>query len=1277
MKKTKLFTCLLLITALFAAVLSACSGFTAERGDEFPGFTTYRDIPGVNQDDIKAVEALKQKYSSFVYGMTPTTEAFADNNGELRGFAALMCEWLTELFDIEFVLEHHTWNGLLDGLQSGDIHFTSDLAHNEERIKTYYMTQPFTLNPLRFYRLEDSVPLSEIKEMRKPRYAILGGTITIDVVTEHMGEDFMLVIANEYDHAYELLLSGEADAFISENTVESFFDSYIDIPVVISDFFPLLYTSNSLTTRTEELKPIITIFDKALKAGADQYVRKLCKDGEIEYTRHKFLAKLTDEERNYIENNPVINIGAQYYNYPIDFYNEHEGEWQGIIFDILDDVTAVTGMSFEVTTDIFIEWSDLIDVLERGEVSLVPQMGRTASREGRFIWPETVIMQEQYILISKKELPNLRMKDIFGFNVALLKDYARTAAFHQMFPKHPNAYEYENHTAAFAALESGEADLLMGNMVQLLALTNYEERYGYKANVIFDTVLDISPGFNKDETVLVSIIDKALELIDYQRIVDHWMRVSFDYQARILRAQRPWIVGMAASSVCVFVLVLVLFVRSRRSGKLLEKLVTKRTNELELETSKLKAIFDSIPDIVFCKDLNSKYTQYNKVMTDFFGTEENFCIGKGDVDGLGLPVETAEQFIEQDKIIKSERRKINNEVWVLNSKGQKHLLEIFKAPIIQNGEVTGIIGIARDITRHREIEQEALSASQAKSAFLATMSHEIRTPMNGIMGFAELALSCDEVPPRVNDYLRKIKDGTKWLLNIINDILDISKIESGKMELENVHFDLSEIIARCQSVILPSVKDEGLEMSLYAEPVHGRKLPGDPVRLYQTLLNLLSNAVKFTTEGKVKLSALVKSTAENTATIYFEVRDSGIGMTPEQVAKIFDPFMQADSSTTRNYGGTGLGLAITKNIIELMGGELKVESAPNEGSTFSFELTFDTIGIDEETVEFKGLEVIEKPYFNGLVLVCEDNIVNQEVIRNHLANVGLEAVIAENGQVGLDIVTERMQNGEKPFDLIFMDIFMPVMDGIEASDKISALDTGVPIIALTANVMVSEIKKYKKHGMLEYLGKPFTTQELWRVLLNYITPVEKDSAVNNLYVAGEDELRRELCVKFAKENQNKYVEFTEAVNSGNINLAHRIAHTLKSSSGFIGMTRLQKTAAELESLLKNKTLPLPEEITSLFKSELETALNELEPLLNEELTKQENLMQLNDGQISELFEKLTNILEERSTECLDLLTEIRSVPGTEELVRHLECFDFEAAELTLGELKNKRGNNHD
>jgi len=494
------------------------------------------------------------------------------------------------------------------------------------------------------------------------------------------------------------------------------------------------------------------------------------------------------------------------------------------------------------------------------------------------------------------------------------------------------------------------------------------------------------------------------------------------------------------------------------------------------------------------------------------------------------------------------------------------------------------------------LRKTAEAASQSKSAFIATLSHEIRTPMNSIMGFTELALD-GETSLKTRDYLSKIKTNAEWQLQIINDILDVSKAESGRMSLENIPFDMHELFTSCRTIMLPKAIEKGIILYFYVEPSLGRRPLGDPIKLRQVLINLLSNAVKFTNTGMVKLHAVLKKVGDKNITMAFEVKDSGIGMTPEQIDKIFLPYVQAEAGTTRKFGGTGLGLAITKNIVEMMGGKLVVESTAGIGSKFSFEIVFDTIDNTDEEMFGRNIVIneLEKPFFSGDVLLCEDTEMNQQVIFEHLARVGIKAVIAENGKAGYEAVKERMDKNADQFDLIFMDIHMPVMDGLEAAAKITELNLGIPIVAMTANIMYNDREIYKKSGMYDCVGKPFTSQELWRCLMKYLTPLsfgKSDSESDGDKHSADWEYQMKLQQLFVQNNRSKYEEITEALESGDIVKAHRMAHSLKSNAEQIGKIILQKAAADVEHRLKEGKNLVSSDHLKMLKTELDLVLNE-------------------------------------------------------------------------------------
>ena len=734
------------------------------------------------------------------------------------------------------------------------------------------------------------------------------------------------------------------------------------------------------------------------------------------------------------------------------------------------------------------------------------------------------------------------------------------------------------------------------------------------------------------------------------------------------------LITLSVLLLCALILVTVLLVISRRAGKRMQQLFEERTRELALQTVTLSTLFDSIPDIAFVKDLDLRYVQCNKTLLEHFGRRRQDIIGKSDTEagGIGFSVEDAKQYNERDRQVISELRTTVAEELIPRADGTKVIFETIKAPIVVDGEPIGVLGIARDITKRKEVEEAALAASRFKSEFLANMSHEIRTPMNSIIGFSELAID-DRVPDKTRGYLLKILENSNWLLQIINDILDIAKIESGKMELDLVPIDLHELFVRCRTMIKPIADEKGLLLHFYAEPSINKMPLGDSQKLLQVLLNLLSNAVKFTNTGTIKLSAVISDIDEDYVVIYFEVKDSGIGMAPDQIRKIFDPYIQAESGITRKFGGTGLGLAITKNIVELMGGTLLVDSRPGVGSSFSFELTFDLIDVEDEDLPEQKivLDVLEKPTYEGEILLCEDSSMNQQVICEHLARVGLNTTVAVNGEIGVEMVRSRKLKGLRQFDLIFMDVHMPVMDGLEAAEKIFALDPSIPIVALTANIMSDDIDLYEKSGMTECVGKPFTSQELWQCLTKYFVPVAMQKEDSAGRAQADNELRQKLISSFLANNQSRYGEISKALDEGDIRLAHRLAHTLKSNAGQLDQKRLQQAAEAVEYCLKDAVdLTSPLQMATL-ESELDTTLKELHEALaqfaEQALSADAPASSASEAETRDitaervLLGNLEPLLEKRNTECLVFIDDLRVIQGCEDLVRHIENLDFEPA----------------
>ncbi|MCL2809358.1 MAG: transporter substrate-binding domain-containing protein [Treponema sp.] len=1255
--------------------------FKAEYETSF--YHSFSEIPGITEEEIKAIEALQKEYDSFTYGMVMNTEAFEGENGEIKGFTSLFCQWLTDLFGIKFIPELYDWNDLLTGMEKREISFSGELTMTEERLKIYHMTGNIASRPIKYFRLTDSRNFDDIQKERPLKYGFITGAATIRTVYPELKQGtFELVFIDDFGDIYDALYNGDIDAFFYSGVAEAFF---IEHPDIISyAFYPLSFIPVSLSTRDPALIPVISVMDKFLESGGIRHLIRLYNQGEQEYIKTKLYMQFSEEERNFIRDTPFVPVAFENSNYPISFYNTQERQWQGIAIDVLQKIESLTGLKFENVNDEKAGFYSLVNMVQEGKVSLITDLIRSEEREEHFIWPNDSIMKANLALISKYEYHDIILNEILYTKVGLIKGYSHTDYFHKWFPNHLFYKEYDSTSAVFDALKKGEVDVVMASSHDILYLTHYMEETGYKINLLFDYSLDSTFGINKNETILCSIIEKALRFVNTNIISDQWTSRTYDYQSKLIRAQLPWLIASTVLFLGIIVLVTVSFGRSRHAGKLLGDLVEKQTYELALQATTLTTLFDSIPDLIFTKNLDLNFLHCNKAFLEHFNKDIDDLVGKGDKDGLGFSAEEADAYNDADRVVIRDGTTITVEEHIPCFDGTKPLYETIKMPLKLADKTIGIMGIARDITKRKEMEEAAFAASLSKSSFLASMSHEIRTPMNSIIGFSELAMD-DQISQKTKVYLGKILENAEWLLQIINDILDISKIESGKMELEKIPFDLIELFSNCRTLILPKANEKGIMLNFYAEPNIGAKPLGDPTRLRQVLVNLLSNAVKFTNTGVVKLLVELKEKTEKNVTMHFDVIDTGIGMTAEQVAKVFDPFTQAETGTTRKYGGTGLGLPITKNILELMGTRLTVDSKPGIGSKFSFDITFDVINYSDEIFYEKKVlyNEVEKPTFEGEVLLCEDNGMNQQVICEHLSRVGLKTVVAENGKIGVDLVKERIQKGEKLFDLIFMDMHMPVMDGLEAARHILLLHNNIPIVAMTANVMSNDMEIYRRSGMNDCVGKPFTSQELWHCLLKYLKPIntgEKQvNTTNKPSIEKDLEFQKSLRLSFMKSCKNTYTEITEALKTGDIKIAHRLAHTLKSNAGQIGKKSLQKAAADVEHSLENNENKLTEDILKTLETEhtlvMMQILQEFPDLQdNKSQAPDENKTQTLDLESAkQLLLKLEPMLDMGNPDCAKLIDELKGIKGADELIKQIEDFDFELAMVTLSELKKDMG----
>jgi len=422
--------------------------------------------------------------------------------------------------------------------------------------------------------------------------------------------------------------------------------------------------------------------------------------------------------------------------------------------------------------------------------------------------------------------------------------------------------------------------------------------------------------------------------------------------------------------------------------------------------------------------------------------------------------------------------------------GVKIFFSIKISPALDvKGDLTGIVVLAHDNTEMHNANVRSEAATQAKSSFLANMSHEIRTPLNAIIGMTKIGKSAAD-KERMAYCFNKIEDASHHLLGVINDVLDVSKIESGKFELSPVEFSFEKMLQGVVNVVNFRADEKHQKINIVIDKRIPAFMIGDDQRLAQVITNLLSNAVKFTPDnGDINVNARLLSEENDLHTIQINVSDTGIGISPEQQARLFTSFQQAESNTTRRYGGTGLGLAIAKNIVEMMNGTIWIESELGKGATFAF--TFKLKRAERDGTDHQEVTVTQESsimQFEGRrILLAEDVEINREIVLALLEPTLLTIDCAENGVEAVRIFNDAPDL----YDMIFMDVQMPQMDGYEATRRIRELDTpkakSIPIIAMTANVFREDVEKCLEVGMNDHVGKPLDFDEIIKILHMYIT----------------------------------------------------------------------------------------------------------------------------------------------------------------------------------------------
>ena len=607
---------------------------------------------------------------------------------------------------------------------------------------------------------------------------------------------------------------------------------------------------------------------------------------------------------------------------------------------------------------------------------------------------------------------------------------------------------------------------------------------------------------------------------------------------------------------------------------------------------RLRSILDNTSSVVYVKDLAGRYLMVSRRVEALLGRPRREIEGGTDYDLL--PADLADAMAANDRRVLEAGRAMEFEEVLRYADGGDHTYISVKFPLVNRaGETYGICGISTDITERKRAEAElhqakasAEAASRAKSAFLANMSHEIRTPMTAIVGYAEMLLKPDQPPAERLDCVQTIRRNGEHLLGVINDILDLSKIEAGQLSCESVPCSPAAVLWEVASMMRARAAAKGLRFEVEAAAgLVPQTIRSDPTRLRQVLINLAGNAVKFTRAGTVRVTVGLAAGPDGPEPrLRFEVSDTGIGITVEQAGRLFEPFTQADASTTRRFGGTGLGLAISRRLARMLGGDITVTSAPGQGSTFALMVATGPLegvrllsnlreGVEAEPVSRPPEEAAPPARLSGRVLVAEDGPDIRRLLSAYLTEAGAAVTEADNGGVAVELALAE------PFGLILMDMQMPEVDGYAAATTLRARGYRGPIVALTAHAMADDRAKCLAAGCTDYLSKPVARRTLLATVARHLAPRKAVApaapiAPELALVAAEttlkplpgedDELMGQFRPVFVAQLPAEVAKLTRLLDEQDLVGLAAAAHGLKGAGGMYGFPAVTEQARRAE-----------------------------------------------------------------------------------------------------------------
>ncbi|WP_292361908.1 MULTISPECIES: transporter substrate-binding domain-containing protein [unclassified Methylophaga] len=1087
---------------------------------------------------------------------------FLNDQGEHDGIAADVLKLVSEKSGLKITVQPDVWANTMEKMRAGELMGLSCAAATEARQEFLFFSKPYVSLSLGIIVQKQRDDIQSMDDLIGLKVAVNKDSYLHNWLKIHY-PDLALVLTDSNDDSLEAVSFSRADAYIGNiavatNVIKQRYLSNLkvvakvpnlttDTSVAIDKRYPLLHSiiEKSLSAITAAEKQ--QIIDKWYAVVSDSSAFEVL---PFEQSR----LELTDNEQQWIKDNPIVRIGVDPYWPPFDFIDKN-GEHSGISADYFQLISKQTGLQFQLEPNA--DWQSVIEAAQNREIDLIVALSRNTFRE-TFLDMSIPYLDYPLAMATTKFGHLSSLSEFNNKPVGVVKGYFAESILLAYYPEIDIIY-VPSVRDGLAMLAAEEID---GYFDILPTITYNASQSGLthlNTSIVREYSSALHVGIVKDQPELLSIINKAITAIteDEKRAIDQrWMSVN-----TIERTNYTLLIQVA--SVLLIFLLATIYWNRRLRTEVNKRLISEQ--QLRESETQLFHLINVMPmSLMVTSALDGSILLANK----YCHKELGFTADQQKT----LKVQDFYADISQRDDVQAKLAsagEINGEMVNIRSRNGQLIQGLFSIISIQYQGKPAFLGFYLNMDERialenslKEAKSHAEAANLAKSQFLANMSHEIRTPMNAILGFTEL-LDEQVTEPRLKSFIKTIRSAGNTLLLLINDILDLSKIEAGKLILNKTATDPHQLFDEIANMFILQIRNKDLALHLDIDPQLPHGLLLDATRLRQVLFNLISNAVKFTETGHVRIHVHADNVDDHLSKLdlHIRVEDTGIGIPEAEIEHIFEIFAQQSGQDVRKYGGTGLGLSITRRLIEMMGGQIHLQSNSGEGSVFSIDLP----GIDiaamasdklrQQALAFDASRIRFEP---AHMLIVDDVEHNRELIRQHFINSNIQTSEAENGQQAVEFVENNS------VDLVLMDIRMPVMDGYEAAQKIKGFSPDLPVVALTASVMKDAYEQDKLEHFDAYLRKPVLRNELFHALSVFLDYQTMEVEVTATAQQNWSQLNKQQLMSLLKHFQTDIDEIWRmATKSNSMTDIKHFAHAIARLAGSYQIDTLDRYASQL------------------------------------------------------------------------------------------------------------------